>query len=221
MASLAARNLRIGRVIDRTFGVAEQCLVPALIYIAAFTAAYSVAGYFMIGVTGISLQASVGLLKFVAQVIGGYLLLKTMLRKTGLYVETGKELFLPFCGLLILSTLGVLAGFILIVLPGIYIMGRWSISQALLVGRGAGVRQALGESWERTKENDWQLFVIMLLIVIVSALSAIPTLVLGNDDVVGIVIAQLLTSATAVLSVSLGVALFDIIVGKPAAETFA
>jgi uncharacterized membrane protein len=39
--------------------------------------------------------------------------------------------------------------------------------------------------------------------------------------VVGIVIAQLLTSATAVLSVSLGVALFDIIVGKPAAETFA
>ena len=221
MATVASRNLRLSRIIDRTFGVAELCLVPALIYLVAFTAMNTVAGYFMLGVAGLTVQAAVGLLKFVAQVIGGYLLVKAMLKKTGLYVDTGKDMFLPYCALVILSTLGVIAGFILIVLPGIYIMARWSISQALLIGRGAGVKEALGESWERTKDNDWQIFVVMLLVVILSALSAIPTLVLGKDDMVGIVIAQFLTSGIAVLAASVAVALFDLIVGKPADETFA
>ena len=36
-------------------------------------------------------------------------------------------------------------------------MARWSIAQPLLVARGDGVMAALGESWERTKDKEFQI----------------------------------------------------------------
>ena len=112
------------------------------------------------------------LLKFVVGVVGGYLLIETMVRKTGLRTRTDNEAFLPYLLMLVPYTLGVMLGLIVFILPGLIIMARWSIAQPLLVARGDRPMQALGESWKLTKGNSVRLFLFYLLLIIVYIVAA-------------------------------------------------
>lgn len=216
MASIAPRELKVGTIVDKTLAVLERCAVPAVMYFAALTVIDGAIGYF--GLTMIApLQAlALQLLKLVVGIICAYLLMDAMVGRTGLLSRRHGDVFLTYFGMSLLSALGVLAGFILLVFPGLFIMARWSIAQPLVVARGDGVSQSLGESWEQTKDNEFQILAALLIFLVPTiAISLLCTFVLGRASVVGMLITQLAGSASSVLTMAMSVALYGLIVGVP------
>jgi predicted permease len=94
-------------------------------------------------------------------------------------------------------------------------MARWSIAQPLLVARGDGVMASLGESWDRTKGNELSIFTAALAVLLVPIVVMIAAGVLfAPENLVGIVIAQLATSALSLILLAMGVALYGLIMGR-------
>jgi hypothetical protein len=207
------RELTIGTIIDKTFGVLDRCSVPALLYLAVFTVINGALAYYAPSTAAIKAQLIGALLKFVVGVVGGYLLIEVMVRKTGLRTRTDNEAFLPYLLMLVPYTLGVMLGLIVFLLPGLIVMARWSIAQPLLVARGDGPMQALGESWELTKGNEFQILVALLaLLILPIAIIITCSAFFEKTDLVGIGVGQLATSATSVLAMAMNVALYALIV---------
>lgn len=213
------RELKIGKIIDKTLAVLEHNAVPAALYVAGLTVINTVAGYFSVDLTSPSRATQIGLAQLAVGVVFAYVLLDTALRRTGLRSREGGQVFLPYLGLYLLSALGVIAGLILLILPGLVFAARWSIAQPLLVGRGAGVMDALGESWQRTKGNEVQILVAAFALL----LPLIATIILAGiltdpKSLIGIGIAQLATSGLSLVSIAMGVALYGMMLGGAAAR---
>ena len=51
MATLATRDLKIGRIIDKTLGVLERNVVPVLIFVVVLSALTAPISYFAVGST--------------------------------------------------------------------------------------------------------------------------------------------------------------------------
>lgn len=62
----------------------------------------------------------------------------------------------------LLGGLGMLAGTILLVLPGIFLMARWSISTPFIVAEDLSGSAALKASWDATFEARWALFAVFV-----------------------------------------------------------
>lgn len=216
MAIAATRDLKIGVIIDKTLGVLERAAVPALIYFAALTLVNGAITYFTGAMIAPLQVLAIQLLKMVVGIVAGYLLLDVMVRKTGLLSRKGEDAFMAFFGLSLLSGLAVFVGFILLVIPGLFLIARWSIAQPLVVARGDGVMRALGESWERTRGNEFQILIAMLaLLVLFIAVAIAGTALFEKTDLIGIAVTQAGSSAMSAVSLAMGVALYGLIVGAP------
>lgn len=212
MAIPPPRSLKIGAIIDKTLGVVEHSLVPVLIFVAGLTLINAGATYYTVGLTRPRDGLVVWLGQFAVGIVAAYLLLSAMVRRTGLASRSDGDAFLGYFGLSILYTLGVMAGLILIVLPGLFIMARWSIAQPMLIARGESPIRALGESWDRTRGSEFPILVAALallvpLIVVIVACG----LLFERADPIGIVVGQIATSAISVVTAAMGVALYGMI----------
>jgi membrane-anchored glycerophosphoryl diester phosphodiesterase (GDPDase) len=205
------RQLKIGTIIDKTLGVIEHAVVPAAIYVAVLAPLTAAITYFTADMTGALERLGVTLVQFVVGVTAAYLLIDAMLRKTGLRTRTDEDVFFAYFALSILYILGLIAGLIALVIPGLVVMARWSLAQPMMIARGDGVMQALGNSWERTKGNEFQIIAAVLALYIVPiALIIASAVMFGSADPVGIVVTQLLSSAMSVLGAAMGVALYGL-----------
>lgn len=216
MAIAPPRELKVGKIVDKTFAVLEHIALPAAIYAVGLTVVNGVAKYLALDMTPAQ-QMEIALAQMVIGAILTYFLLDAALRRTGLHSREGGQLILPYLGLYALAALGVVVGLILLILPGLVFAARWSIAQPLLVGRGAGVMDALGESWQRTKGNEVQILVaaFAVLLPLIATLIA-AAILLDQESVIGIAIGQLATSAISLVSVATSVALYGMIVGAAA-----
>jgi hypothetical protein len=218
MAIPAPRELKIGTIVDKTLGVLEINAVPALIYVLVLTAVSVLIAFASVGSTAPLQLAGGQLLRNVISIVCGYFLLVAMLRRTGLQSQTGGDTLLPFIGQSIIASLAVLVGMIALIIPGLFLMARWSIAQPLLVARGDGVMASLGESWDRTKGNELSIFTAAMAVVLLPIVVIIATGVFfGQENLAGIVIAQLATSALSLILLAMGVALYGLIVGRDGA----
>lgn len=212
------RSLKIGTIIDKTLGVIELSLAPVLAYAVGLTLINGAVAYFALEMTAVTDQLVLGLANFVVGVIAAYLLLEAVVQRTGLRSRADGDVFFPFVVMSVLATLGVLGGLILLILPGLVIMARWSIAGALVIARGDGATQALGESWERTRGAEWPIivaaFALLLPLIVVIIVCGV---LFDPADPVGIGLSQLFTSATSVVTQAMGVALYGLIVGAPTA----
>jgi hypothetical protein len=216
MATVVTRDLKIGAIIDKTLGVLERAAVPALIYFAALTVINCTITYFTLAMTAPLQALAIGLLKMVVGIVAVYLLLNAMVRKTNLVSRKGEDAFLAFFGLSLLSGIAVLVGMVLLIIPGLFLIARWSIAQALVVARGDGVMQAFGESWERTRGNEFQILMAMLaLLVVFIAIVIAASALFEKTDIIGIVVGQVGSSAMSAVSLAMGVALYGMIIGAP------
>lgn len=215
MATLPTRELKIGAIIDKSLAVLERVAMPALIFLVALTALNCALAYFTLNAAPLS-QLGVTLLRVVVGVFLSYLLLNAMVQRTGLRSRGDADVFLPYFGLAVLYGLAVLVGFILLVIPALFLIARWSLAQPLVVARGERVMQAFGESWERTRGNDFPIIVAVLVLVMIPiAISVVAGIMFAKDDLVGIVVSQLASSVSSLLSLSMSVALYGMIVGAP------
>lgn len=70
--------------------------------------------------------------------------------------------YLRYLGTVVISTVLVVAGFILLIVPGIVIALGIMLAQYLVVDKGMRPIAAIKESWRLTKGNKWRLFLLML-----------------------------------------------------------
>lgn len=217
MASVPTRELKIGAIIDKTFSVLERAAVPALLFLVALSAVGGVIDYFTANASPLS-QLAATPLRVVIGVFFAYLLLGAMVQRTGLRTRGDKDVFLTYFGLSVLYGLAVALGLVLLVLPALFLLARWSLAQPLVVARGEGVMKAFGESWERTSGNEFSIIVALLLLWLLPiALSIITGAMLPKDSLVGIAVKEVFQSAGSLTSLAMDVALYGMIIGLPKA----
>jgi Uncharacterised protein family (UPF0259) len=124
----------------------------------------------------------------------------------------------PVIGQLILvafvAAVGVLIGFILIVIPGLILITIWSVAAPVVVLERPGVFAALRRSRELVRGNGWQVFgVILVLYIVVGVVSFIIEAAAESAGsgagivvrvIVGVLTAPLASLAAAVLYFELG-----------------
>ncbi len=69
--------------------------------------------------------------------------------------------------------LGVLAGLLLLIVPGIVLAIRWSMFPYLIVDRGVGPVEAIKASWQMTRGSSWRLLLFLILIGVLNLLGAL------------------------------------------------
>jgi hypothetical protein len=109
------------------------------------------------------------------------------------------ESAMPVLGALIvagiLAGIGITIGFILLIIPGLFLLTIWALIAPSIVVERTGVGGAFGRSRELVRDNGWQVFgVLVILFVIQFVVTLILTaLIVGiSHSIVGAAIAQLI-----------------------------
>ena len=167
------RSIDIGSVISRTFSIyADQAAVLLPAAAVVFVAIGIIAALLVV------IAPVLGIIAFVVILIGTTLY-------TGMVVElvadvqdgrrdaTVGQLLqapTPVIGQLILvgiiAGIGILIGFILIIIPGLILITIWSVAAPVVVLERPGAFKALGRSRELVRGNGWQVFGVIVVLVI-------------------------------------------------------
>ncbi|WP_298286246.1 glycerophosphoryl diester phosphodiesterase membrane domain-containing protein [Novosphingobium sp.] len=126
-----------------------------------------------------------------------------------------------------LTTLGIGLGVLLLIVPGIYCMARWSMVTPLIVSEGKAASEAMAESWARTRESVWPLAGVYLVytlgICVVIALFAITETadvldgaasVAQNSDMIMPFVLNLAIDALGMLGMLIGIAVYRALMGN-------
>jgi hypothetical protein len=66
----------------------------------------------------------------------------------------------------LVTTVAVIAGLILLIVPGLYLNARWFVSQPLVMLGGRGILASLRESWRLTGPSVWPLAGLTLILLV-------------------------------------------------------
>jgi hypothetical protein len=81
-------------------------------------------------------------------------------------LSTALRVLLPLIGLSILLAIGIMIGFVLLIVPGIILLLVWAVAVPSLVIERGGVFAALARSAELTRGAKWKIFGLFLLIAV-------------------------------------------------------
>lgn len=213
------RVVTLDVLIAQTFACIKRSPAAVGIYLLVFT---------ILGVIGDMLEteklegasAAMRIGAGIAGIIGGYLLLQAMVAAVGQLTSDGRRRYLAYFGQAILLALGVMAGFILLIIPGVIIACRWVMAPVLLVGRGDGAVEGLGRSWELTRGHALTIFLASLvtglimiipIVVVGVAVALVPGAEEGIGAIGGSIGVNLIASLYTVLSSAMAVALLVLI----------
>jgi hypothetical protein len=117
----------------------------------------------------------------------------------------------------IVAGIGIVIGFILIIIPGLILITIWSVAAPVVVLERPGGLRALGRSRELVKGNGWNVFAVILLLVI---LVGVVTLLLEGVAAaagtgVGIVVRVIVGILTAPISSLAAAVLYFELRGSP------
>jgi hypothetical protein len=91
---------------------------------------------------------------------------------------------LPLIGVSILGGIGIGIGFVLCIVPGLFLLTFWSVVAPVTVIERPGVFSAFGRSWELVRGYAWPVFgtivLVFLLVVAASIAAALIGLALGD-----------------------------------------
>lgn len=172
----------VGRVIQRTFDSIRQNIVTflvAAVLLVGLPSLVMVYGQSVVmlsqNFTGLGLAAAGWLLYLIGvYVLQGLVIKVTVARfnnkitSIGEAFEAGFKVFFPLLGVAIVVGLGVMLGFILLIVPGIILAVIWSVATGAVVVEGRGVGDALQRSRDLTRGYRWQIFGLVVIMVIAS-----------------------------------------------------
>ncbi len=96
----------------------------------------------------------------------------------------GLAVLVPLIVLAILFAIGVMIGFVLLVVPGAILYVMWSVAVPALVQERRGIMGAFGRSRQLTKGARWRVFAVVLIMLViyylVSALAGLFALASGD-----------------------------------------
>lgn len=178
-------RFEFGRVVSQTFALIGRnfffFVLTALVFVGVpqFAVAY-LQGQMVTnayGDVGATLGASLGVTLLsvaLASVLQGMLTRASFDDLSGKGVSPGAAIgdglryFFPLILLGILLGLGVMLGFILLIVPGIILAVRWAVAAPAVVIEGLGPTTAMGRSAELSKGSRWAIFGLFLLYILLS-----------------------------------------------------
>lgn len=84
-----------------------------------------------------------------------YLVLRQLLRAEGLVVREGS--FASYFGASLITTIIGVTGLVFLIVPGLYLMTRWSFAQPIILAEGDRAIEGMRRSWAATKPIAWKL----------------------------------------------------------------
>ena len=72
----------------------------------------------------------------------------------------------------LLAGLGIAVGFILLIVPGLYLLTRWSMIVPVIVLEGRSAGDSFGRSWEVVRRDAWKVFGLILITVFAAAIAS-------------------------------------------------
>jgi uncharacterized membrane protein len=102
----------------------------------------------------------------------------------------------------IVAGIGIVIGFILIIVPGLILITIWSVAAPVVVLERPGGLRALGRSRELVKGNGWNVFAVILLLVILVGVvtAAVDAAAAAGGTGLGIVVRVIIGILTAPIS---------------------
>lgn len=224
----AAKRIGVGDVINETFTIYGQNFGPLILSaIAVFVVVGLVAGILQ-GVGGVIL----GLLAAALRVAGhalytGFVVKLVQDVRDGRRDEAVGELFsaaapfiLPLIGFGILFGLAVTVGFVFLIVPGLILITFWSVGAPAIVVEGIGPIDAFGRSWRLVRGNAWQVFGVLLLVLLIvigiGIVLAIVATPIGDGEVATWVASIISTTITApIFSIAVTVLYYELSGASP------
>lgn len=119
-------------------------------------------------------------------------------------ISKGLSVALPLIGMGLLVGLGVMIGFLALIIPGIFLLLIWSVAVPTKVVEGIGIMDALQRSRELTKGHRWAIFGLYVAFVLLAlgfgflfGLLATPFMAMGSF---GLMIGSLLEIVASVIT---------------------
>lgn len=138
-----------GRIIGRMLGLIPDNAVPVAITILVLTALGTAWDYYYPD-SWLSLPLNI------ASAIAQYWIVRQALAREGMLAAKLTGAPASYFGVSVVSGIGILFGFMLLIVPGILLTLRWMPAVPLVLGvERLHTNDALGEAWERTR-GHWQ-----------------------------------------------------------------
>jgi len=135
-------------------------------------------------------EQAVGIPRLIASLAFQYGVTFKLLEREGLAERGGRARFWALLGLSILSGLGVLLGLVLLVLPGLYLLVRWTVAVPVLVAERTGVTEALTRSGEEIEGRFWPVLAVCLVFWATFLLATALIVALGKQGSLGLSLAS-------------------------------
>lgn len=87
-------------------------------------------------------------------------------QSVGQSLATGLRNFLPLIGLTILLVIAIAVGFVFLIVPGVMMICAWCVAAPALVAENSGVFGAFSRSGDLTRGHRWQIFGMLLLVLV-------------------------------------------------------
>lgn len=155
------QRLSFGQIVTATFALVLGDLPVALLTIVAIAAVAMI-----VDVTA----PSAGNILNIPVLVVQYYLIRRLIERQGLRSADRLGGFGSFFVVGLVTGLAILLGFVLLILPGIYLSARWSLADAAVVAENRGFSDAIKRSWDATAGN-------VLPIVLASLAISIPLIV--------------------------------------------
>ncbi|HEY1359712.1 MAG TPA: hypothetical protein VGF21_15525, partial [Thermoleophilaceae bacterium] len=116
----------------------------------------------------------------------------------GSLVSAAAPFILPLAGAGILAAIGIGIGFILLIVPGLFLLTIWAVIAPVIVLERSGAMASFGRSQQLVKGYFWPVFLVLLCLFIIQAilsgvLNALVHAIVSN--IVGYVIGDLISRA--------------------------
>jgi hypothetical protein len=155
----------------------------------------------------------VGLLSAIVSIAASYFLIAQYLEARGLLRDRETRIW-AYVGLTILSVIGMMVGFLLLVVPGLILLTRWSAASGFLIGARAGIVESLSASWDATRGNGWAIFFAGFVMLIIASLigAAIGgiSVAMGSSTLMPIV-TSFINAFGSALSLAFGIGVYHLV----------
>jgi uncharacterized membrane protein YjfL (UPF0719 family) len=122
----------------------------------------------------------------------------------------------------IVAGLGIAVGLVLLIIPGLFLLTRWSLVAPSVVVEKRSAGEALSRSWELVKGHSWTMFGIIIVTVIISGIASgiISALFVFLPDFIGTWIGSIVANSITAPFVALAwtTAYFALVGGTQAHE---
>ncbi len=220
-----AKQLDVGGILSETVAIVQDNLRNVLIFtgaIGGLSAIGALIGPAPMGSDSIfSLEdaemlsahtpAMVGLqlLTLVATIVGLYWLTKNYLISRN-RLATDANRFWHYIGMSIIAAIGMMIGFVLLIVPGIILLVRWSAAVGYVVSGKEGVIDSLKASWEVTRGNGLTIFLagLVMFVVLIVVLGVIAAILVAANLRLGMVIGGFLDAFSNTISPAFAIAVY-------------